>query len=399
MNPRLDILQPYPFERLREQLKNVTPPDDLPHISMGMGEPRLPAPKIFLDTLTATADGFSRYPLTAGTPELRMASASWLCKRFDLPQLATDVPGTGLIPCSGTREALFGIAQAVVGQNGKSRVLMPNPFYQIYEGAALWAGGTLHLVPATQQNGFLPDYAGLPKKVLDDTCLLYLCTPSNPTGAVASMDYLTELIELADRHDFVIASDECYSEIYPDEAAPPAGLLQAAHRAGNSDYKNCVVFHSLSKRSNLPGARVGFVAGDADVLADFLKLRIYTGCTISPPIQAAAAATWGDETHVVKNRAAYRENFAAVKEILGDVLPVQTPDAGFYLWLRAPGGGEAFSRKLYGGCNITVLPGAYLSRPDTGTSGKTPGDEYVRMALVDGESQVREAARRIRKVL
>ena len=392
MNPKIDTLHRYPFERLRGLLADVRPAELVP-ISLGVGEPRHPAPLVFMEALSAAMGDFSRYPTTAGSPFLRQASADWLKRRFKLAELD---PDNQVIPCAGTREALFSIAQAVVGRKPDPVVLSPNPFYQIYEGAALFAGATPYYVAAEQENRFLPDYAALPADVLDRTELLYLCSPGNPTGRVAPMDYLKELIALADRHDFVLASDECYSELYPDEANPPTGLLQAAAEMGRKDYSRCLVFHSLSKRSNLPGARCGFVAGDATLLKDYLKLRTYTGCAIPPPIQQAATVVWGDETHVKTNRDAYRAKFKAVTEILSPHIEVVQPDAGFYLWLKVPGGGEAFSRTLYERCNITALPGAYLSRT---VDGHCPGAEYVRLALVDQVPQCIEAAERICSVL
>lgn len=393
MNPALQKLRPYPFERLRTLLSDLSPPDGMSAISMGMGEPRHGVPAVFLKELERNAADFSRYPLTHGERQLREAIAGWLCRRFSLVHMD---PDTQVVPCAGTREALFSIAQAVVGRPGKDRVLMPNPFYQIYEGAALWAGAIPHYVPALPERGFLPDYAGLPAKVLDRTALLYLCSPNNPTGATAPIGYLQELIELAERHDFLVVSDECYSEIHPDESAPPAGLLEAAEQMGHEGFRRCLAFHSLSKRSNLPGARSGFVAGDADVLSGYLRLRTYIGCTTPLPIQRAAAATWRDEAHVRENRAAYRDKFAAVLDTLSPVLPVSAPKGGFCLWVKAPEGGEAFSRLLFSRCNITVLPGAYLAREVDGTN---PGSDYVRMALVDSVERCAEAAARIRDVL
>ena len=392
MNPRIDQLKRYPFERLRDLLDPLTPADVEP-ISLGVGEPRHPSPRVFLEALINAAADFSRYPTTGGSLELRAASADWLERRFRLNSVDAN---TQVIPCAGTREALFGIAQAVVGKKPDSLVLMPNPFYQIYEGATLWAGATPHFVPALAENNFLPDYAALPTDILDRTELLYVCSPGNPTGSVAPREYLQKLIHLADHHDFIIASDECYSEIYPNESAPPYGLLQAAAEMGRHGYERCLVFHSLSKRSNLPGARCGFVAGDAEVLARFLRLRTYTGNAVPPPIQQAAVAAWNDEAHVRDNRAAYREKFKAVTELLSPKLEITQPDAGFYMWLQAPGGGEAFSRKLYERCNITVLPGAYLSRT---VDGICPGDAYVRLALVDQVPRCVEAAERISDVL
>lgn len=393
LNPRLDALPAYPFERLRALLKDVAPPPGLKPIGMGMGEPRHAPPRVFLDAVAAEAAAFGRYPTTAGEPALRRAAAGWLERRYGLAPVD---PETQVIPCAGTREALFSIAQAVVGRPGKDRVLLPNPFYQIYEGAALWAGAIPHYVPALRENGFLPDYAGLPAEVLDRTALLYLCTPGNPTGAVAPRAYLEDILALAERHDFVVASDECYAEIHPDEARPPAGLLEAAAHAGRDDFGRCLVFHSLSKRSSLAGARCGFVAGDGQILSAYLRLRTYTGCAVPLPIQRGAAAAWNDEAHVVANRAAYREKIAAVLAALSGVLPATAPEAGFYLWIEVPGGGEAFARRAFAECAVTVLPGAFLSREVDGAS---PGAPYARVALVDDLATCVEAAERVRDLL
>jgi len=403
VNPRLGTLPPYPFERLRTLLADLAPPRDLTPIAFGLGEPGHPAPAVFLETLARETAGFSRYPTTQGEAPLRAAAARWMRRRFDLPALDAD---RQVVACAGTREALFSVAQAVAGRKGKTNVLLPNPFYPIYEGAALWAGATPHYVPALPENGFLPRYADLPAEVLDRAALLYLCTPANPTGAVAPRAYLEELIALADRHDFVLVSDECYSEIYPDEGRPPWGLLQAAAGLGRTDFSRCLAFHSLSKRSNLPGARCGFVAGDAEILGPYLRLRTYAGSSVPLPIQRAAAATWDDETHVVANRAAYRDKFAAVLKVLAPLLGVKAPDAGMYLWVPAPEGiagtdagpspGEAFARRLYAECALTLLPGAYLSREVDGAS---PGAGYVRMAMVESAARCAQAAGRIRDLL
>ncbi|MDH5526874.1 MAG: succinyldiaminopimelate transaminase [Nitrospirota bacterium] len=394
MNPHLSELHPYPFERLRDLLKGVSPADGLSPISLGIGEPALPAPELFLSTVMAEKDGFSRYPTTAGDPRLRQAICGWLSRRYGADDLD---PARHVVPCAGTREALFSICQAVAGGGNRRKVLMPNPFYQIYEGAALWAGAEPVYVAATEKTGFLPDYAGLGETVLRDTALLYLCSPNNPTGAVAPVEYMRELIRLSARYGFVIVSDECYGEIYPDESTPPPGILGVARDMGHRDYTGLLAFHSLSKRSSLPGARSGFVAGDAALLASYLKARTYFGSTIPLPIQYASAAVWGDEAHVVANRAAYRRQFDAFLNELDGHLPLVRPQGGFCLWARVPGGGEAFSRKLFERCNITVLPGAYLARPDG--SGVNPGADYVRMALVEGEARCAEAARRMREVL
>jgi len=392
MNPRLEQLPPYPFERLRGLLGDLVPAPGLEVISMGMGEPRHDPPAFFLEALAREGAAFARYPTTPGDPLLRQAAARWLERRYGLPKVD---PEREVIPCAGTREALFSIAQAVVGRPGRDLVLLPNPFYQIYEGAALWAGATPRYVPAVAENGYLPDYAGLPEDVLARTSLLYLCSPGNPTGAVAPPDYLEAVVRLARAHDFVVVADECYAEIYPDENRPPAGLLEVAARTGGG-FDRCLVFHSLSKRSNLPGARCGFVAGDARILAAYLKLRTYTGCAVPLPIQRAAAAVWDDEAHVAANRAAYREKLAAAREVLAPVLPVKEPDAGFYLWPEVPGGGEAFARRLFAECAVTVLPGAYLARE---VDGANPGAAHVRMALVDTRERCVAAATRIRDLL
>ncbi len=404
VNPRLAELPPYPFERLRALLAGIEPPRDLTPIALALGEPGHPAPAVFLEALARETAGYGRYPTTPGEGPFREAAARWLRRRFDLPGLD---PEREVVACAGTREALFSVAQAVTGREGKTKVLVPNPFYPIYEGAALWAGATPHYVPALAQNRFLPDYAGLPPEVLDRTALLYLCTPANPTGAVADRAYLEKLITLADRHDFVLVSDECYSEIYPDEGRPPWSLLQAAAGLGRTDYSRCLAFQSLSKRSNLPGARCGFVAGDAEVLVPYLRLRTYAGSSVPLPVQRAAAATWDDETHVVASRAAYRDKFAEVLKVLGPLLGAKAPDAGMFLWLPVPSGaagpdadgltpGEAFARRLYAEGAVTVLPGAYLSREVDGTH---PGAGYVRVAMVESAARCAQAAGRIRDVL
>ena len=396
MNPRLAELQPYPFEKLARLLDGVTPPAGLAPINLSIGEPKHPVPDFIRRAMAEALDGIGRYPLTRGEPYLRRAAADWLGRRFHLPPGAVD-PERHLLPVNGTREALFSIVQALTGgeprpgTTGRPVVLMPNPFYQIYEGAARMAGAEPLPVDATAANGFRPNYHALPRAILDRTVLLYLCTPSNPTGAVFPLARLQGLIELAERHDFVIASDECYSEIWYDR--PPPGLLEAAHRIGNTGFNRCLVFHSLSKRSNMPGARSGFVAGDAEVLRGYFQLRTYTGCATPPFIQQAAAAAWEDEAHVAQNRDHYRQKLEDAVAILGPVLPVARPDAGFYLWLRTPGGGEAFARRLLAGYNVTVLPGAYLGRD--GTGGKNPGADHVRVALVASLEENREAMERI----
>ncbi|MDO6745700.1 succinyldiaminopimelate transaminase [Gilvimarinus sp. 1_MG-2023] len=392
MNTDLQQLHPYPFEKLAELKGGITPPAHLAHIALSIGEPKHEPPEFVLQTFADNLGRFANYPATKGLPELRQAISQWANKRFQLSSgLCAE---TQVLPVNGTREALFAFAQAVVNrQTANPLVVSPNPFYQIYEGAALLAGAKPHFLNCTADNQFIPDFAAVPASVWRDCQLLYVCTPGNPTGAVISTEQFQQLIELADRYDFVIASDECYSELYQDENAPPPGLLQAASAMGRHDFARCVVFHSLSKRSNLPGLRSGFVAGDADILKKFLQYRTYHGCAMSVPNQLASIAAWQDESHVLANRDAYRAKFKAVLKELGGCLDVSCPEAGFYLWPKLPISGEAFAQKLFAEHNVTVLPGAYLSRQ---ADGLNPGENYVRMALVATEAECIEAARRIR---
>jgi len=393
MNPDLDRLQPYPFERLNALKAGVAPPAAVAHIALQIGEPKHPTPGLVTEELLTHLHGLAVYPTTKGTAALRSAIADWLNRRFTLPAGSID-PDRQVLPVNGTREALFAFAQAVVDRQRPATVVMPNPFYQIYEGAALLAGAEPHFVPCTAATGWGPDFAAVPAAVWDRCQLLYVCSPGNPTGAVLDVATLQRLIALADAHDFVIAADECYSEIYQDEASPPPGLLQAAAAMGRHDYARCVVFHSLSKRSNAPGLRSGFVAGDAAVLERFLLYRTYHGCAMAPPVQAASARAWADEAHVVANRSAYREKFTAVLETLGDCLEVGMPPAGFYLWPRTPIPDTEFARELYARENVTVLPGSFLSRP---VGGADPGANHVRIALVPPLADCVEAAQRIRR--
>jgi N-succinyldiaminopimelate aminotransferase len=395
MNPDLDRLQAYPFERLGALLRGVAPPRDLPPIPLSLGEPRHPTPAFIPQALVAHLQGLATYPATRGTGPLRAAIADWLTRRFSLPAGSVD-PERHVLPVNGTREALFAFAQAVVDRRRDARVLMPNPFYQIYEGAAFLAGATPWYVPCEASTGFLPDFDAVPPQAWDRCQLVYLCSPGNPTGAVLAMETLEALIERADRHDFVIAADECYSEIYPDEAAPPPGLLQAAARMGRTGWERCVVFHSLSKRSSVPGMRSGFVAGDARVIERFLLYRTYHGCAMPPPVQAASAAAWADEHHVAENRALYRRKLDAVLEVLSPVLDVRRPDGAFYLWPRVAGDETAFARDLFARKGVTVLPGRYLSRP---AEGADPGRGRLRLALVAPLDDCVEAAGRIRDFL
>lgn len=389
MNPHLSQLQPYPFEKLRELFADLTPNPELAHIALSIGEPRHPSPGFVLDELAANLDKLANYPVTRGIAELRQAIASWLSRRFALPGVD---PERQVLPVNGTREALFAFAQAVVEPSPDALVLSPNPFYQIYEGAALLAGANPLFLNCTDSSGLLPDFDAVTTQQWQQCQLLYLCSPGNPTGAVIPLARLQQLIALAREHDFIIASDECYSEIYFDEQAPPPGLLQACAAMGDSDYNHCVVFHSLSKRSNLPGLRSGFVAGDADVLRLFLQYRTYHGCAMPLHHQLASIAAWNDEEHVRANRELYRQKFDAVLAQLNGHLPVSAPDAGFYLWPQTPVADTEFARQLYANEQVTVLPGRFLAR---NANGLNPGENRVRMALVAELDQCVEAAQRI----
>ena len=397
MNPRIDRLHPYPFERLAALIDGVTPPAGLSRIALSIGEPRHPAPAFVVDALTAAhavAASLGTYPVTRGSDALRAAIADWATRRFRLP--ADALTPAQVLPVNGTREALFAFAQAQIDSAAGSTpvVLMPNPFYQIYEGAALLAGAEPVYVPCPEESGFLPDLSALPASTLDRCALLYVCSPGNPAGAVLTTRDWAALLELADRHDFVIAADECYSELYLDETTPPTGLLQACAELGRTGFERCIVFHSLSKRSNLPGLRSGFVAGEAALIARFLRYRTYHGCAMPALTQHASALAWSDEQHVIDNRARYRRKFDAVIDILGDRLDVQRPVGGFYLWPRTPVDEETFARELLAATNVLVLPGSYLSRPPAdGTP--DPGANRVRMALVASEAECVEAAERI----
>jgi len=392
MNPDLDRLQPYPFEKLAILKEGISPSTKLEHIALSIGEPKHPTPGFITEAVLSHLHGLSGYPTTKGTLELRQAISNWLTHRFKLPEQSVN-PETQVLPVNGTREALFAFAQAVIDRTKNPLVLMPNPFYQIYEGAALLAGATPHYLPCTAETRFSPDFEAIDDSTWARCQLLYLCSPHNPTGAVINIPTLQRLINLAEKHDFIIASDECYSEIYPNETQPPAGLLQAAAEMGNHNYRRCVVFNSLSKRSNAPGLRSGFAAGDADILNLFLRYRTYHGCAMPLQTQAASSKAWGDETHVVKNRALYRDKFRAVLDILGDTLEIDQPDAGFYLWPKTPTSDPDFAQGLFAQQNITVVPGSYLSRKIDGIN---PGQNRVRMALVAPLDECIDAAQRIK---
>ncbi len=389
MNPLLDALQPYPFAKLQALFEDLAPNAGYAPIALSIGEPRHPAPPFVLERLAAHLDKLAKYPATLGEPALRESIAGWLQRRFQLSHVD---PASQVIPVNGTREALFAFAQAVVAPGSGGSVVCPNPFYQIYEGAALLAGATPDFIDCRADTGFLPDFEHVSPERWARCQLLYICNPGNPSGAVIPLQTLTRLVALAEEHDFVIASDECYSEIYADESTPPPGLLQACAAMGDDSYRRCVVFHSLSKRSNLPGLRSGFVAGDAEVLRDFLRYRTYHGCAMPVHHQMASIAAWDDESHVVSNRQRYRDKFSAVLDTLDGCLDVQVPDAGFYLWPATPGTDTDFARRLRADYNVTVLPGRYLAR-DAGAG--NPGEGRVRMALVAEHADCVAAAERI----
>lgn len=391
MNPDLEKLQPYPFEKLA-RLKQGLNPVEKTHIALSIGEPKHDTPAAITDTLIENLAGLSVYPTTRGSEPLRQTISDWLVNRYGL-NAATVSAADNVLPVNGTREALFSFAQAVVERHSDPLVLMPNPFYQIYEGAALLAGATPVFLNCLAENNYLPDFDAVSKDTWKRTQIIYICSPGNPSGAVMGLEQLKRLIQLSDQHGFIIASDECYSEIYLDEDNPPPGLLQAAAEMGRDDYKNCVVFHSLSKRSNAPGLRSGFVAGDALVLKKFFQYRTYHGCAMPVQHQMASIAAWSDETHVALNRKLYQQKFDNVIEILSPVLDIQKPEASFYLWVPTPGSDEAFARDLFEQQNITVLPGSYLSREANGT---VPGKNHVRMALVATTEECTEAANRIK---
>jgi N-succinyldiaminopimelate aminotransferase len=391
MNPLLDRLHPYPFERLAALLADVTPPVDRPHIALSIGEPRHAPPAFVGAALLRSLDRLAVYPKAAGLPELRAACAGWLERRFGLDTGAVD-PDTMVLPVNGTREGLFSFVQAVLDPADGGLVLMPNPFYQIYEGAALLAGAEPYYLDTTAATGFLPDLDAVPDDVWQRCRILFICSPGNPTGAVMDEEYLQRVLALSAHYGFVVASDECYADIYLDEGAPPPGLLGACLRAGNPRFKRCAVFHSLSKRSSVPGLRSGFVAGDAAIMAGFRLYRTYHGCAVPEMVQLASVPAWADDTHATMNRLLYQQKFDAVVPILARVMPVERPAAAFYLWLETPGDDEAFTRALYAAENVTALPGRYLSRDHAGGN---PGEGRVRVSLVAELDECIEAAHRI----
>lgn len=394
MNPKLDRLQPYPFQKLAALFEGINTTRQS-RIAFSIGEPKHPTPGFIREAVLEHLHTLGNYPSTKGDTGLRESIAGWLMRRFEIPSVAID-PERHILPVNGTREALFAFAQTLVDPRPNAYVFMPNPFYQIYEGATLLSGAEPYYLSCEADHHFLPDLEKIPKADWERCQLFYLCSPGNPTGAVMSEDYLEHLIELSDRYNFVIASDECYSEIYPDENAPPHGLLGAAIRLGNTNFERCVVFHSLSKRSNAPGLRSGFVAGDANILARFLQYRTYQGGAMPPPTQAASTLAWQDEDHVKQNRQWYREKFAAVLKILSPVMEVSQPGGGFYLWPETPIPDEAFAKLLYQKENVIVLPGSYLSRARGSVN---PGENRVRIALVAPVDECIEGALRIKNFI
>lgn len=388
MNSDLKHLQPYPFQKLAALFAEVTPSPDYAAINLSIGEPKHDTPQFIKDTLIDNLGGLAKYPTTIGTQSLRSTIADWLSRRYNI--IAPDEK-TQVLPVNGSREALFAFAQTVIDRSKVDPVVIcPNPFYQIYEGAALLAGATPHFLNTVSENNYALNFSQLPEAVWQRTQLIYVCTPGNPNGRVMPIDEWQVLFEMSDRYGFVIASDECYSEIYFD--TPPLGALQAAQQLGRSDCRNLMVFSSLSKRSNVPGMRSGFVAGCANLIAKFSLYRTYHGSAMNPVIQAGSSAAWNDEIHVVQNRQLYAKKFARVLEILAPVLPVVHPDAAFYLWIPTPITDTAFAQGLYRDYNVTVLPGSFLARSAQGIN---PGENYIRLALVASLDETVEAATRI----
>ena len=395
MNSDLQRLKPYPFEKIAILKQGVQANPDLSPLSLSIGEPKHPTPAIILDSLRDSISQIAQYPGTKGIPELREAIAHWLIQRFELPENGVN-SDTQVLPVNGTREALFAITQCLIERKPDAKVLMPNPFYQIYEGAAILAGATPVYLPCLEENNFIPDLDAIDEKTWQQCQLFFLCTPGNPTGAVTPVSEIKKLLELAEKYDFIIASDECYSEIYLNEATPPPGLLQVAASVGNTDYKRCLVFHSLSKRSNAPGLRSGFVAGDAEILKSFLLYRTYHGSAMPPHVQITSVVAWGDEVHVQENRRLYREKFAAVLEVLSPVMDIPQPQASFYLWAKTPIDDVSFTRDIFQQQNLNVVPGSYLSRE---VDGFNPGANRIRLALVAEPAQCIEAAQRIKQFI
>ncbi|MPW44912.1 succinyldiaminopimelate transaminase [Acinetobacter guerrae] len=389
MNSSLSLLHPYPFEKLNALFKDIKPAD-MPLIALSIGEPKHPAPEFVKQAIIDNFQHLSTYPNSKGLPELRQSIANWLTQRFQLNSISAE---DHILPVTGTREGIFSFVQALINREDAPYVVMPNPFYQIYEGAALLAGAKPYFINCTPENDYLGDFDAVPAEVWEKTALLFVCTPGNPTGAVLSKEQFKKLIQLSDQYDFVIASDECYSELWFDQA--PVGLLEVCAEIGRDDYKNCIVFHSLSKRSNLPGMRSGFVAGDAELLKPYLKFRTYHGAAMPVQHQLASIAAWNDEAHVEENRQQYRAKFNLFQSELGSLLALKKPDAGFYYWLQVDHD-EAFAKTLMEKAHIKVLPGRYLSRE---TTHGNPGENHVRMALVADLAQCEQVVQRLKKIL
>lgn len=394
MNKNLNLLQPYPFQRLRALFDGITPNTQYDHVNLSIGEPKHPTPIGIKQALIDNIAGLSNYPLTTGTLALRESIANWISNRYNIPTLN---PANAILPVNGSREALFALAQVIIDDTTAKQpvVISPNPFYQIYEGAALLAGATPYFLNTLPENNHAMDFSTVPEAILRRTQLVYVCSPGNPSGKVMSLAQWSSLFALSDQYDFVIAADECYSEIYFDETKPPLGALQAAHQL-NRNFKNLVIFSSLSKRSNVPGMRSGFVAGDENIIAKFTQYRTYHGCAMNPAVQAASIAAWNDETHVVENRRLYAEKFHQITPLLSNVLQVEMPDAAFYLWAKSAGSDTDLAVKLYQEFNITVLPGSFLARTAHDVN---PGQGFVRLALVATLDECLAATKRIQTAL
>jgi len=395
MNQNLNLLQPYPFQKLKKLLEGIPRPASRRPIDLHIGEPKHATPDFIRQTMINHLDGLANYPTTQGSLVLRESIANWLMKRYHLPAIN---PDTEIIPVNGSREALFSFAQTVINTTGNEApaVICPNPFYQIYEGAAFLAGAKPQFINTVQENNFSLDYSQLPEEIWKQAQLVYVCSPSNPTGNVMTLTEWKQLFELSDRYNFVIASDECYSEIYLDENKPPLGALDAANQLGRTDFPRLVVFNSLSKRSNVPGLRSGYVAGDAQILSKYLLYRTYHGCAMNPVSQAASIAAWSDETHVAENRRMYREKFIHAEKLLRNNLQVRIPEGSFYLWAQTPISDTEFTKRLYGDYNVTVLPGSFLGR---NVRGINPGENFVRIALVASFDECQEAIERINNLI
>ena len=397
MNSRLEKLQEYPFQRLNQLLAGIEPPTGKGRIMLSLGEPKHEPPSFIHDILATGGNLLSGYPLTRGEENLRESICLWLSRRFSISQDLLD-PAQHVLPVSGSREAIFSFIQAAVDRSShaSARVVMPNPFYQIYEGATIMAGASPYFLNNTETNNWLPQLDKVPESVWQDTQLLILCSPDNPTGSVIPIDIYRKVLELADRYNFIVAADECYSELYRDENKPPAGLLQVAAAEGRTGFERCIVFHSLSKRSNLPGLRSGFVAGDNNIINAYFKYRTYHGCVPNRLTQAISVAAWDDDEHVIRNRAVYRDKFNAVIDILDPLMKLNNPAAGFYLWPETPIDEEEFSRSLFLNENVMTLPGTYLARD---TMSGNPGKNRVRIALVAELDECIESAERIREFI